>query len=53
MHSNCDYSSAYVNLICSNTPHVGLGIAFCLGTGNEVIIAGIKALERVVVGKSF
>lgn len=44
-----DYSLVYCTLSASNTAHKGVGIAFSLGRGNELLLAAGKLLQREVV----
>ncbi len=53
MHSDPDYSAAYVIL---HTDHprglAGHGLTFTLGRGNELCVAAIEALSRMMVGST-
>jgi L-fuconate dehydratase len=52
-HTDPDYSAAYVILSTDVADGVeGHGITFTIGRGNEVCVAAIAALERLVVGLS-
>src|SRR6476646_6624086 len=46
-----DYSAAYV-VLKTSAGREGYGLAFTVGRGNEVQIAGIQALAPLVVGRS-
>jgi L-fuconate dehydratase len=50
MHGAPDYSCAYVTLGTDGGLQ-GCGLAFTLGRGTEVVAAGVRAIERLVVGK--
>ena len=50
--SDPDYSCVYVELSATGTAHKGVGIAFCLGRGNELLLSAARLLEREVVGLS-
>ena len=53
MHRMPDYSCAYVSLgTDSDTELRGCGLTFTTGNGTEVVVAGVRALEHLVVGKS-
>ncbi|TMF67660.1 MAG: L-fuconate dehydratase [Chloroflexi bacterium] len=53
MHTNPDYSAAYVVLRTDSSDHLeGHGLAFTLGRGTEVCVAAINALAPVVVGQT-
>jgi len=53
MHTDPDYSAAYVVLRTGADDGLeGHGLAFTSGRGNEVCVAGIKALEPFVVGRT-
>lgn len=51
MHPDPDYSIAYVILRTDGEPALeGHGFTFTIGRGNELCVAGIRALEHLVVG---
>jgi L-fuconate dehydratase len=53
MHTSPDYSAAYVVLRTDVGEELsGHGLTFTCGRGNEVCVAAIRALERLVVGRS-
>src|SRR5207245_1068247 len=53
MHRAPDYSCAYVTLGTDSGPQLqGCGLTFTNGHGTEVVVAGVRALERLVVGRS-
>ena len=53
MHTAPDYSAAYVILKTDSGDGLeGHGMAFTLGRGTEVVVAGIDALAPVVVGRT-
>lgn len=52
MHTDPDYSAAYVILKTNNKALQGHGLTFTLGRGNELCVAAIKSLSYLVVGKS-
>ena len=53
MHTDPDYSAAYVVLRTgADDGHEGHGLTFTSGRGNEVCVAGIRALEPFVVGRT-
>jgi len=53
MHSNPDYSAAYVVLHTSGDEHIeGHGLTFTIGRGTEVCIVAIQALAPIVVGRT-
>src|SRR6185295_15130739 len=45
-----DYSAAYV-VVRTSAGRVGYGLAFTVGRGNDVQVAGIAALAPLVVGR--
>jgi L-fuconate dehydratase len=53
MHRNPDYSCAYV-VLTTDSPNgtVGCGLTFTNGRGTEVVVAAVRALEHLVVGRS-
>jgi L-fuconate dehydratase len=53
MHPAPDYSAAYV-VLETDSPRklAGHGLTFTIGRGNEVCVAGIKALAPLVIGKT-
>ncbi len=51
MHKDPDYSAAYV-ILKTDGHHHGHGFTFTIGRGNEVVVAAIRALEPLVVGKT-
>lgn len=53
MHRTPDYSCAYVTLGTDSSEQLqGCGLAFTNGNGTEVVVAAVRALEHLVVGKS-
>lgn len=53
MNSAPDYSATYVTLQTEGGKgHVGHGLTFTIGRGNEICVAAVKSLESFVVGKS-
>ena len=50
VHTDPDYSAAYV-ILRTDGDLEGHGFTFTIGRGTEVCIAGIKALEHLVVGR--
>jgi L-fuconate dehydratase len=53
MHTAPDYSAAYVVLKTDHEDGLeGHGLAFTLGRGTEVVVAGINALAPIVVGRT-
>ena len=51
VHTDPDYSAAYV-IVRTDGGHDGHGFAFTIGRGNEVVVAAIRALEPLVVGRT-
>jgi L-fuconate dehydratase len=53
MHRAPDYSCAYVTLNTDSGEQLqGCGLAFTNGNGTEVVVAAVRALEHLVVGKT-
>ena len=53
MHPDPDYSAAYVVLRTDSEDGLeGHGLTFTSGRGNEVVVAGARALEPLVVGRT-
>jgi L-fuconate dehydratase len=53
MHPDPDYSMAYVVVRTDGAPPLeGHGFTFTIGRGNDLCVAGIWALEHLVVGRS-
>jgi L-fuconate dehydratase len=53
MHTNPDYSAAYLTLHTDEGPETaGHGLTFTCGRGTEVVVAGIRALAPLVVGRT-
>ncbi|KAK3868106.1 hypothetical protein Pcinc_026480 [Petrolisthes cinctipes] len=50
IHPDPDYSCAYV-ILYTDTDFKGHGLAFTIGRGNELVVAAVKSLARVIVGK--
>ncbi|KAG8195945.1 hypothetical protein JTE90_001176 [Oedothorax gibbosus] len=50
MHTDPDYSCAYVILTTSEGDK-GYGLTFTIGKGTEVVVAAVKALQSLVIGK--
>ena len=51
MNPDPDYSAAYV-VLETDGGLAGHGLAFTLGRGTEIVIAAVRALEHLVVGRS-
>lgn len=52
VHPDPDYSMAYVTIRTDGTPELeGHGFTFTIGRGNELCVAGIHALEPLLLGK--
>lgn len=51
MNPDPDYSAAYVTLLTSDVTLKGHGLTFTLGRGNELCVAAIEALSRLLIGK--
>jgi L-fuconate dehydratase len=52
MNLDPDYSAAYVVLKTSNAGLEGHGLTFTIGRGNELCVAAIDALKKLVIGKT-
>ncbi len=52
MHTDPDYSAAYVTLSTSRPGLVGHGLTFTLGRGTDICVSAIKALADQVVGQT-
>ena len=52
VHTDPDYSAAYVTLTTSRDGLQGHGITFTLGRGTEICITAIHALQHMVVGRT-
>jgi L-fuconate dehydratase len=53
MHESPDYSCAYVTLHTDSPAGLtGCGLTFTNGRGTEVVVAAVRALEYLVVGRS-
>src|SRR5260221_10705836 len=53
MNPDPDYSAAYVVLHTDEGDGLeGHGLTFTIGRGTEVVVAGVRALEPLVVGRS-
>lgn len=52
MHTDPDYSVAYVVLETDKAEHKGYGLTFTVGRGTEIVVCAVKALSTLVVGKT-
>jgi L-fuconate dehydratase len=53
MNAAPDYSATYVTLHTDAADgHVGHGLTFTIGRGNEICVAAVKSLEFLVVGRT-
>jgi L-fuconate dehydratase len=53
MHRMPDYSCAYVTLATDSGAQLqGCGLTFTTGRGTEVVVAAVRALEHLVIGKT-
>lgn len=52
MYTDPDYSAAYVILSTSQRGLEGHGLTFTIGRGNEIVLAAIRALAHLVVGRT-
>ena len=51
MHTDPDYSAAYLVLNTDVPGLEGHGLAFTLGRGTEIVVQAVRALEPLVVGR--
>ena len=51
MHTDPDYSAAYVVLNTDVPGLEGHGLAFTLGRGTEIVVQAVRALEPLAVGR--
>ena len=51
MHQHCHWQ-VYIELSTSDAAIQGVGLAFTIGRGTEVVLAAANALSRAVVGTS-
>ena len=51
IHTDPDYSAAYIVISVKGLHHKGHGLTFTLGRGTEVVIAAIRALSPLIDGK--
>ena len=53
MHQRPDYSCAYVTLVTDSSDGLsGAGLTFTNGRGTEVVVAAVRALAPIVVGRT-
>ena len=53
MNAAPDYSATYVTLHTDGAAgHVGHGLTFTIGRGNEICVAAVKSLEFLIVGRT-
>jgi L-fuconate dehydratase len=53
MHQRPDYSCAYVTLVTDSPDGLsGCGLTFTNGRGTEIVVAAVRALEHLVVGRT-
>ena len=52
VHTDPDYSAAYVVLGTDQEGLEGHGITFTLGRGTEICIAGVRALQHLLIGRT-
>ncbi len=52
MNPDPDYSAAYVILKTESQELSGYGMTFTIGRGNELCVAGIRSLAKLLVGQS-
>ncbi len=50
MNTDCDYSSAYVQLY-TDADLTGYGMTFTIGRGNDIVCSAIQELAKRLVGK--
>ncbi|EGR27198.1 mandelate racemase muconate lactonizing protein, putative [Ichthyophthirius multifiliis] len=56
MHTNCDYSAVYINLVTlnlqgpSHESPIGISIIFTIGKGTETILKCLEELEDLFIG---
>ncbi len=51
MNPDPDYSAAYV-VLETDGPHQGHGLTFTIGRGNEIVVAAVRALAPLIIGRS-
>ena len=52
LHTDSDYSVAYVTISVQGMEHKGYGLTFTIGRGTEVVCTAVGSLIPLVVGKS-
>jgi L-fuconate dehydratase len=52
MNPDPDYSAAYVVLKTDSTEFTGYGMTFTIGRGNELCVAAIRSLSKLLIGQS-
>ncbi|KAI7814555.1 mitochondrial enolase superfamily member 1 isoform X2 [Triplophysa rosa] len=52
MHTDPDYSVAYVVIETTNAELKGYGLTFTVGKGTEIVVCAVKALSSLVVGRT-
>src|SRR5207249_2400333 len=53
MHTDPDYSATYVVLETAGARGIeGHGLTFTLGRGNEVVVAAVRALAPIILGRT-
>ncbi len=52
MHTDPDYSAAYVTLATNRPDLVGHGLTFTLGRGTDLCVAAVRALADQIVGRT-
>lgn len=52
MHTDPDYSAAYVTLTTNRPDLVGHGLTFTLGRGTDLCVAAVRALADQIVGRT-
>ncbi|KAG7330020.1 hypothetical protein KOW79_006242 [Hemibagrus wyckioides] len=52
MHTDPDYSVAYVVIDTDSGSLKGFGLTFTVGRGTEIVVCAVKALSALVIGKT-
>ena len=52
VHTDCDYSSSYVEILTDNPKLKGIGLTFTIGKGNDLCVQCIDHFKPLIINKT-
>ena len=51
VHTDCDYSSSYVEIFTEDPDLKGIGLTFTIGKGNDLCVESVDYFRPIVINK--